>query len=92
VLPWTRVTADNRDGLVGRIPRRPLATPQPFCLDCALQLAAQVTISFNLIQLNEKIDMQIDLNIQIGQNMQIHGPRADEFISCVEDEGIELTD
>ena len=36
--------------------------------------------------------MQIDLNIQIGQNMQIHDPRDDEFISCVEDEGIELTD
>lgn len=22
-LPWTKVTSDNRDGLVGRIPRRP---------------------------------------------------------------------
>ncbi|KAI9559912.1 hypothetical protein GHT06_013919 [Daphnia sinensis] len=27
VLGWTKVTADNRDGLVGRIPRRPLSPP-----------------------------------------------------------------
>lgn len=43
VLPWTRVTADNRDGLVGRIPRRPLTRPsQTFCLECALRAAHQV--------------------------------------------------
>ena len=76
MLPWTRVTADNRDGLVGRIPRRPLATPQPFCLDCALQLAAQVTISFIFIS----IEFAYSKSAKI---CKCHGQRLDEFISFV---------
>ena len=43
-LPWTRVTADNRDGLLGRIPRRPVissSASQP-ASPSAIQLAHQV--------------------------------------------------
>lgn len=45
LMGWTRLTAENRDGLVGRIPRRPLAIlPQSSqLLDAAIRQAHQVT-------------------------------------------------
>jgi hypothetical protein len=43
VLGWTKVTADNRDGLVGRIPRRSLSSlSSQHHLVSAIQLAHQV--------------------------------------------------
>ena len=40
-LGWTPATSDNRDGLIGRIPRRPLPTAT-FNLSSSLRLAHQV--------------------------------------------------
>lgn len=52
VLGWTKVTADNRDGLVGRIPRRP-ANPPSISLSehlvSAIRLAHQVFYNRRLI-------------------------------------------
>ena len=42
VLGWTKVTAENRDGLVGRIPRRPSNSSSLFD---AIRLAHQVITS-----------------------------------------------
>ncbi|XP_057365411.1 calcium-activated chloride channel regulator 1-like [Daphnia carinata] len=45
VLGWTKVTAENRDGLVGRIPRRPLGSSPPMSsehLVSAIRLAHQM--------------------------------------------------
>jgi hypothetical protein len=49
VLGWTKVTADNRDGLVGRIPRRSLSSlSSQHHLVSAIQLAHQVKKNFFL--------------------------------------------
>eukprot|EP00095_Tigriopus_kingsejongensis_P010323 maker-scaffold187_size272365-snap-gene-1.30 protein:Tk10323 transcript:maker-scaffold187_size272365-snap-gene-1.30-mRNA-1 annotation:"hypothetical protein DAPPUDRAFT_253437" len=41
-LPPTLITESNKEGLHGRIPRRPLGHDSTSCLDCALQTAFQV--------------------------------------------------
>ena len=41
-LPPTAITANNREGLHGRIPRRALAHETDSCLDCALKTAFKV--------------------------------------------------
>ena len=41
ILGWTRVTGHNRDGLIGRIPRRPL-TSAFFAKTAAINLAVKV--------------------------------------------------
>lgn len=47
VLGWTKVTTENRDGLVGRIPRRPILSAGD-SLVSAIQLAHQVRLPYYL--------------------------------------------
>lgn len=47
VLGWTKVTTENRDGLVGRIPRRPILSAGD-SLTSAIQLAHQVRLLYFL--------------------------------------------
>ncbi|KAK4029989.1 hypothetical protein OUZ56_022946, partial [Daphnia magna] len=49
VLGWTKVTADNRDGLVGRIPRRPLGSSPSASSSSSEHLASAIRLAHQML-------------------------------------------